>query len=693
MSIRARYLYRLPGRMPSFLRALRFNRVRLTAILIIVIISISTIAFRRLQRPAEYVPTTSTVIPPPVLAPPIPPTPPLPEIAQPVAERVGGSLYHPFVLPHAAEYLANQMVRPIGAHSSISDACLDQWVSTGKWEAPCAANMVQDAVIDLVYVWVNGSDTLHQQARAALTGLRNYTVENKEARFREHDELRYSLRAARAATARWPISAWHIVTADVPHPNAYYTPDHQRRLGLVPQWLDIECTSATEPPIHLHHDTQIFRLTGRPGDALTAADATDWLGKVIPSFNSHAVESQLPHLDPEQVSENIVALNDDQFLLMALPPSAFHSTLYGPVFRMNSHASVDGDASGRADGGGEWRSLGWASYLLSQRFGLRKRPYMEHNARALSLPLMHEASLAFGSYFAATPLSQFRGSHNVSEELEVNTIFMATHFVIERHREALLWSWIVGKWGGAQGMLDREQKRRMWRELGGGEGDTLMLPRATRSSVENVELNMWLAGLQSPLSSDFKGVGNTRYSWVSMDGFSKSFKFLSFRTVITRGGCINEEPELAWDMFLRVAQSYPDCGDAVIGALMHASTSGLGIFLPPPSLLPTSASPVDPMILPLVLPASSPPLPGNPRAFAVRLLMRYAYVIGESPTEFIGLKTALKAKQTLQAINRRKDLTLLCINDDMKDSELEVTDAVLREWLQRRWPNKLQYEM
>jgi hypothetical protein len=126
---------------------------------------------------------------------------------------------------------------------------------------------------------------------------------------------------------------------------------------------------------------------------------------------------------------------------------------------------------------------------------------------------MHEMSLTFGSYFAATPFSQFRGSHNAPEELEVNTIFMATHFVIERHREALLWSWIVGKWGGQRGVLGRDQKKRMWRELGGREGDTLNLLKATRSTMEDLELNMWMAGVKPPHSPKPKVVGTTKYTW------------------------------------------------------------------------------------------------------------------------------------------------------------------------------------
>lgn len=144
---------------------------------------------------------------------------------------------------------------------------------------------------------------------------------------------------------------------------------------------------------------------------------------------------------------------------------------------------------------------------------MRQRAYIHHNARALSLPLMHEASLAFGAYFAATPLSQFRGSHMTPTEYEVNTIFMSTHYVIERHREALLWSWVVAKWGGPSGLIDKYDKRQMWHEIGGSDDDLLVVPRTKRPTADDVEVNMMMAGLQFPRSFDENKQADTIYSW------------------------------------------------------------------------------------------------------------------------------------------------------------------------------------
>ncbi|KAJ7879583.1 hypothetical protein B0H14DRAFT_2709332 [Mycena olivaceomarginata] len=598
--------------------------------------------------------------------------------------------YDPFVRPPAADALADATIRPIKAHLQIPDACLDTWISSGRWRGSCIRVPVEESPIDLVYIWVNGSDVYHSESRHDLLVSLQHSTSN--ARFRQHDELRYSLRSAFKNTKSWKHSVWHIVTADVPDPDAF---DDAQRLGLVPQWLDLETAWAGgkngEPPVYLYHDSELFRLTSLPGHSPTIDQVDKWRSNVLPTFNSMAVESQLPHLDPEIVSENIIYLNDDQFFLLPLPPSAFHSPLYGPVFRLVPGFMIQGDASGDAPGGGEWRSMGWSAHILNQRFGTRGRAYIQHNARSFSLPLMHEAALAFGDYFALTPMSQFRGSHNVRDEFEVNTIFTATHFVIERHREALLWSWVVAKWGGvADGILDEELKGAMWLELGAeDEQDELRKTKSVRTSQQDVALNMRAAGLQQPQSANPDKRANTTYLFVSLDGYTPNYADRPEESVLSRNECIGEHKETAWAVFRRLAAEKTHCGDAVIAALTNATPRGLSIFLPPHS----SSAPVPvPAVLPLIMPSTPPPLPENPRGFAVRLIHRYAHVIADTPSEFFGVQSGNQAKWYLSWV--QAETSLLCVNDDLYDDALNVTqgDAMLRRWFQSKWPDTLAYE-
>ncbi|KAK7005951.1 hypothetical protein R3P38DRAFT_1724630 [Favolaschia claudopus] len=600
-------------------------------------------------------------------------------------------VYDSFTRPPAAEAMADTSIRPIRSHARIPDACLDEWISSGRWRGHCARLSIEESPIDLVYIWVNGSDVYHAEARRDL--LESLKFEAPNARFRQHDELRYSLRSAFKNTGTWNHSVWHIITADVPDPDSL---DDSQRLGLVPQWLDVERAWAGgengEPPVYLYHDSELFKLTSLPGRTPTLDEVDKWRNNVLPTFNSMAVESQLPQLDPELVSENIIYLNDDQFFLLPFPPSAFHSPLYGPVFRLVPAFMVQSDTSGDADGGGEWRSLGWSSHVLDQRFGKRSRAYVAHNARSFSLPLMHEAALAFGDYFALTPLSQFRGSHDVSNEFELNTIYLATHYVIERHREALLWSWVVAKWGGVvNGVLNEELKDAMWLELGAeDEQAEYRRKKAARTSRGDVELNMRVAGLQQPQSEHPKERANTTYMFVSLDGYSPNYSGRPEETTLSRSECIGSTKETAWAVFRRIAVDTPHCGDAVIAALTNTAPHGLSIFLPPPtSPSPHSSTPPThdptPAVLPLIIPPTSPPLPDNPRAFAIRLIHRYSYTIAETPAEFFGVRTGEQAKWYLSWVNEQT--ALLCVNDDLENDAYNSTqgDFQLRKWFQSKW--------
>ncbi|KAJ6552183.1 hypothetical protein B0H10DRAFT_2242208 [Mycena sp. CBHHK59/15] len=232
----------------------------------------------------------------------------------------------------------------------------------------------------------------------------------------------------------------------------------------------------------------------------------------------------------------------------------------------------------------------------------------------------------------------------------------------------------------------------MWRELGSGKGDTLTLLKAERSTGEDVEVNMLMAGLHPPWSFNDKQQADTTYTWISMDGYSASFDHLAAKTIIKRDECIGEEVELAWDMFHRLAQDSLACGDNTIASLIHSSKSGLSVFLPPLFIQSTDPSPSEPIILPLELPLEAPPLPQNARAFAVRLLMRYAYIIGDSPTTFIGIKSVSQGERLLKSADMRKDIALMCINDDLGDGDQKAANEMLRNWFERCWPEKLQCE-
>ncbi|KAF8191952.1 hypothetical protein K438DRAFT_1935213 [Mycena galopus ATCC 62051] len=635
-------------------------------------------------------------------------------------------VYHPFTLPPAGEAIADTRIRPIAAQSAVSDECVEQWIAHGIW----GACKVDESKIDLVYTWVNGSDPLHHKARTKAQENVD-TRRPKEQRFREHDELRFSLRSIRKATSSWKHTAVHIISAEV-NPEDPTKPDG--RLGLVPQWLNMNFNPPRSehgpPPIYLHHDSELFRLLPTGPRKPSISEVHAWRNKTLPTFNSHAIESQIPNLNPDLVSENIITLNDDNFMLRDLPPSAYHSTLYGPVLLFQTDQYIVSDATGHLEGLGESRSLGWSNHLLDQRFGARPRPYVLHNARALSLPLLHEASLAFPYYFSATPLSHFRGAVSTPPDLEVNMMFLGSHFVIERHREALLWSWVVAKWGGsssaasngngkanANGLLDATAKDAMWAELGGTAGnDTLRVRWPERTSRMEVTKNLNQAGIREPFADVDAPHTRAQYSFVSSDGSVHPYLPLirtpaPIRHVphptdavayqISRAECLGEGAEPAWDVFRRALVENPECGDCFIFALVRATGQrGLDIFLPAPNS-PSSFHDAsrEAETLPLILPATAPPLPPNPRKFALRLIYRYSYSLGISLTKFVMMRSARQTRSKslqLMRVDQMPQTSLLCMNDDLPEWAVGSVNAgktVLHEWLQQRWPEKMEWEL
>ena len=126
--------------------------------------------------------------------------------------------------------------------------------------------------VDVVYTWVNGKDPAHMAKREHyVAGQENIHVNGLEnARFRDNEELRYSLRAIETF-APWVRS---IILAT----------DNQ-----VPHWL----------------------LRNHP--KLRVVDHTEFIPQqYLPTFNSHVIEAFL-HRIPD-LAEHYMYLNDDVFL-------------------------------------------------------------------------------------------------------------------------------------------------------------------------------------------------------------------------------------------------------------------------------------------------------------------------------------------------------------------------------------------
>lgn len=139
-----------------------------------------------------------------------------------------------------------------------------------------------DYPIDIVYTWVNSNDENWKNKKDRLAGTNHSLPQESDvaSRFRENDELRYSLRSV-LANASW-VRKIYIVTDDQ-KPSWFYEFDD--RVQLV-----------SHREIFVNQDD-------------------------LPCFNSHAIESNL-HRIPG-LSEHFLYFNDDVFLRSPVKPSDF----------------------------------------------------------------------------------------------------------------------------------------------------------------------------------------------------------------------------------------------------------------------------------------------------------------------------------------------------------------------------------
>ncbi|MCL2629383.1 MAG: Stealth CR1 domain-containing protein [Alphaproteobacteria bacterium] len=175
--------------------------------------------------------------------------------------------------------------------------------------------------IDLVYMWVDGSDKKWQAKRnAALVG-KNLGTTVSANRWRDNDELKYSLRSAEKF-APW-INHIYIVT------------DNQR-----PKWL-------------------------KDNKKITIVDHKKIIDKkFLPLFNSSAIEYNV-HKIPG-LSEHFLFANDDMFFGRLVKPNFFFDPSGDPIVIMKERRFHN-----RAPGG-LWRTMSWNGLRLARALFRKK---------------------------------------------------------------------------------------------------------------------------------------------------------------------------------------------------------------------------------------------------------------------------------------------------------------------------------
>nr|WP_236070871.1 stealth family protein [Streptomyces polyasparticus] len=223
--------------------------------------------------------------------------------------------------------------------------------------------------IDVVYTWVDGRDPEWLRRRADCAGQAYHEESANAARYVSRDELRYSLRSLRQ-NAPW-LRTVYLVTDD-----------------QVPAWLDTDA-----PRFRVLSHKEIF---GDPS--------------VLPTFNSHAIESQLHHIDG--LSEHFLYLNDDVFLGRLTSPQDFFLANGLTKFFPSSVLIPPGPPNDQdvpvAAAGKNNRAL------IEAAFGTRIAQKMKHTPHALRRTVLYEIEERFAQQHQATAGSRFRGLNDLS---------------------------------------------------------------------------------------------------------------------------------------------------------------------------------------------------------------------------------------------------------------------------------------
>lgn len=242
-----------------------------------------------------------------------------------------------------------------------------KWATIDGMFAPHASDVTFD--IDLVFSWVDGSDPEFRARRAAQ--MSQHVIgegDDAEARIRQIDELKYALRSVNMF-APW-IRRIFIATDSVP-----------------PAWL------AEHPKI------TIVRAEDHFSDPAA-----------LPTYNSHAVESQLHNIPG--LAEHFLYSNDDMFFGRPLNASMFFSP--GGVSRFIEAKTRIGLGANNPARSGFENAARVNRALLFERFGQLITRHLEHTAVPLRKSVLIEMEREFPAEFARTQASAFRSGTDIS---------------------------------------------------------------------------------------------------------------------------------------------------------------------------------------------------------------------------------------------------------------------------------------
>ncbi|KXJ88842.1 hypothetical protein Micbo1qcDRAFT_213989 [Microdochium bolleyi] len=520
----------------------------------------------------------------------------------------------------------------------------DEWFAHATFSSATWGPLPEPRV-DFIYTWVNGSQDAF--ARTMRPYELNSTLNDADGewlrghgsnRYRSWDELRYSVRSVEKY-ARGFTNKIQIVVNAVDESR---DPSVRHFTKQRPLWLSEEAETAGL--VQTLSQEEFF------GAEEMAA---------LPSFNSLSIESQL-YNTPSDV-DRFFALSDDMLLGRPHAASDIYSPLFGPAlgFKPNGYNTRSPPDEVDAHRFGEKPYLIYTSWMLNRRFGMRKRSGQVHFGHSMSRSIAREVKDSFPRPSLRSVCQRFRGETG----FQLYTWYAAFHYTVERHREALLYSYIVLRSDSdADGNLGWKERLAMMAELEQGmaqEGNDGFRKRMFHRVAEMHRE----AGLQPPQA-------NIDTQWTSLDGP------MTIRDIDCYEFDVNEclapgfsspladakHASPAFDsaiIFDRVARQDPICGDCLLKLLLNRQPTGLEPLLPPKKTMPAQ------------------------RELILKAVKRYQYSVIQPDAHFVMITDAEQVQATL--VDRylsgvqggRREVGQLCLNDDV-DSTDEAELAALQ---------------
>lgn len=286
---------------------------------------------------------------------------------------------------------------------------------------------------------------------------------------------------------------------------------------------------------------------------------------------------------------------------------------------------------------------------------------------------MREALSSFPRPELLSACKRFRGEPG----FQIYSWYATYHYLIERHREALLWSYIMLRSDiDRDGVLSWSERQQVIEDIDNGVTN---MDKASfrRRNFYHVPSALQRAGLTPPRV-------NTNILWTSLDGP------LAIQGLDCSGFSINDclgpgfqsshssagNPMFATALvFDRLARQTPQCGDCLLKIILHQVRQGLAPLLPRANSQPSQ------------------------RELVVKALMRYKYtVIDSSNSLFVMVNDADQVDSTLvrRYVQERRELPgQICLNDDVSTTdpqELNDVHQAMNEFYEGVFPEKCAFE-